>query len=267
MPESAPDKLALSILIRTFNEEDRIGKAIESALPLGGEVLVLDAGSTDRTVEIARALGARVIANKWQGFGQQRNYGEGQCAHDYIFSLDADEVVTGTMRDEIRAAFAREPLPKLFVVRKAMIFPGHERPTPFAFCHEQVLIYDRRVARTILNANWDKLEYDPALKPAKISEPLWHFSFRGWDHALGKTLYVARLFAKTSPIRSRRKLAVRLVFEFPLTFLKFYFLRRYFFGGHAGFLQAVVTAWGRFIRILLMYEAALKAAKKTDVSQ
>ena len=253
-------KLALSILIRSFNEEDRLGRTIESVLPLGAEILVIDAGSTDRTVEIATRLGARVVAHKWEGFGHQRNFGESQCAHDYVFSLDADEVVTAPMRAEIIAALSAENPPKLFVVRKAMIFPGYEKPTPFAFCHEQVLIYDRRAARTILNANWDKLEHDPALKPSKIHEPLWHFSFRGWDHALGKTLYVARLFAQTSAIRSRRKLAARLVFEFPLTFLKFYFLRRYFFGGHAGFLQAVVTAWGRFIRILLMYEAAQKAA-------
>ncbi len=250
----APSPIPLSILIRTKNEADRIAATIEAAQALGGEIVIIDAGSTDRTVEIATGLGARVIHNPWQGFGPQRHFGEAQCEHDFVFSLDADEMVTPQMAAEIREVFARPNPPRLMVVRKAMIFPHWKHPPPMGFCHEQILIYDRRIARTGPNPNWDKLDISVKDKPHLIRSPLWHFSLRDWDHAVSKWNYVAGLAADTQKERPRAQLLMRLVIEFPWSFIKFYFLRRYFLGGADGFTMAVVTAFGRFLRIAKMLE-------------
>jgi glycosyltransferase involved in cell wall biosynthesis len=137
---------------------------------LGGEIVIIDAGSTDATVAIATSLGARVISNPWPGFGPQRYFGEEQCGHDFIFSLDADEIVTPLMAAEIRAVFAQPNLPPLMTIRKAMIFPHWKHPPPLGFCHDQILIYDRRMARTGPNPNWDKLDISPDL-PASSRKP------------------------------------------------------------------------------------------------
>ncbi len=246
--------IPLSVLIRTFNEADRLGRTLESVASLGAEVVVIDAGSTDDTVQIAQRYGARVVSNPWPGFGPQRRFGEAQCAYDHVFSVDADEVLTPAMVEEIRAVFARPSVPSLMIVRKAVVFPNHERPTPWAFCHEQVLIYDRRVARTGPNPNWDALELSTSQKPHLIKEPLWHFTFRDWRHAVAKANYVARLAADTQKIRSLAYLRTRLVIEFPITFLKFYVARRYFLGGTDGLTMAMVGAFGRYIRIAMMLE-------------
>src|SRR5579863_6246641 len=93
----------LSVLVRTFNEADRIERTLRSAAKLGGELVVIDAGSSDATVEIAKACGATVHTNPWPGFGPQRFFGEGKCAHDWVFSLDADEVLPDALVAEIRA--------------------------------------------------------------------------------------------------------------------------------------------------------------------
>jgi len=258
-PPPSPSPIPLSILIRTHNEADRIGQTIEAALALGGEIVIIDAGSTDATVAIATSLGARVITNPWPGFGPQRYFGEEQCGHDFIFSLDADEIVTPLMAAEIRAVFAQPNLPPLMTIRKAMIFPHWKHPPPLGFCHDQILIYDRRMARTGPNPNWDKLDISPDLpassrKPHLIAEPLWHFSLRDWNHAVAKWNYVAGLAADTQKERPRALLLMRLVIEFPWSFIKFYVLRRYFLGGADGFTMAVVTAFGRFLRIAKMLE-------------
>ena len=252
----AISSIPLSILIRSLNEADRIGDTIRSALPLGAEIVVIDAGSTDATVEIARGLGARVISNPWPGFGPQRRFGEEQCSYDFIFSLDADEILTAEIVAEILAVFARPERPRLMVVRKAMIFPGDKRPPPLGYCHEQILIYDRRVARTMLNPNWDKLDISVEDKPHLIRAPLWHFSYRDWSHAIRKGAYVAQLAADTQPVRSPWLLAPRVVIEFPATFIKFYFFRRYCLGGRRGFMMALVSAYGRFLRTARMLERA-----------
>ena len=250
----APSPIPLSVLIRTKNEADRIEATIVAAQALGGEIVVIDAGSTDETAAIAERLGARVVVNPWPGFGPQRHFGEAQCAHDFVFSLDADEIVTPAMAAEIRAVFESDAPPRLMNIRKAMIFPHWKHPPPLGFCHEQILIYDRRIARTGPNPNWDKLDISAPDTPHTIREPLWHFSLRDWDHAVSKWNYVAGLAADTQPKRSRAALLARLVIEFPWSFLKFYFLRRYFLGGADGFTMAVVTAFGRFLRIAKMLE-------------
>ena len=98
---AAPTPIPLSVLIRTRNEADRIAATIRSVLPLGAEIVVIDAESTDDTVKIAEALGAKVFVHAWPGFGPQRHWGEERCANDFIFSVDADEIVTPEMAAEI----------------------------------------------------------------------------------------------------------------------------------------------------------------------
>ena len=252
---TAPTPIPLSVLIRTRNEADRIAATIRSALPLGAEIVVIDAESTDDTVKIAESLGAKVFVHAWPGFGPQRYWGEERCSNDFVFSLDADEIVTPDMAAEIRAVFAQGSPPRLMTIRKALVFPHQKRPPPLGFCHEQTLIYDRRVARTGSNPNWDKLDINVPDKPHLIREPLWHYSMRDWNHFTSKVNYVAQLAADTQEKpRSRALLIARLAVEFPVTFVKFYLVRRYFLGGVEGFVMAVISAFGRFLRIAKMIE-------------
>lgn len=247
--------IKLSVLIRAFNEQDRIRATIESALPLRAEiVVVINAASTDATAEIARSLGAKVYFNSWSGFGPQRNWGEEKCCNDFVFSLDADEVLTPALVEEIRHAFMLPHVPRLMIVRKAVVFPHHKKPPPLGFCHEQILIYDRRIARTGPNPDWDKLDILASDKPYRLKHPLWHFSYRDWNHVVSKLNYMAELAAGSQRNRSRYLLILRLIFEFPFSFIKFYFFRRYFLGGADGFILATCNAFGRFLRIAKMLE-------------
>lgn len=249
-----PNDLDLSVLIRTLNEADRIGATITSVLPLNAEIVVIDAGSTDNTVEIAKSLGANVFIHDWPGFGPQRRYGEERCSGRYVFSLDADEIVTPELNGQIREILSRPRPPALIIIRKAIIFPNRSKPLPFGFAHEQILVYDKSVALTGPNPNWDKLEISTSEKPVKLSAPLHHFSLRDWNHAVRKLNYVAQLAADTQKPKSLLELYCRLIVEFPATFLKFYFIRRYFMGGFDGLIMALTSAFGRWLRIVMMYE-------------
>lgn len=246
--------IGLSVLLRTLNEADRLARTLHAVQALGAEIVIIDAGSKDDTVAIAKSFGAIVIANSWPGFGPQRRFGEDKCSNDFIFSLDADEVVTDELVAEIRTIFLNGTPPALMIVRKAVVFPHHDRPPLWPFCHEQILIYDRRVARTGLNPNWDQLEIVGHHKPVRLKNPLWHFSLRNLNHAVSKALFVGQLAADTQRPRSRLALALRLPVEFPIAFLKYYFVRRYFLAGLDGFVYGIVGAFSRFIRIAMMAE-------------
>ena len=96
----------ISAYILTFNEAEKIEAAVRSVL-WADEVVVVDSFSTDRTAELAKALGARVVEVEFKGFGDLRNRALEACRYDWIFSLDADERCTEAVRDEILDAARR----------------------------------------------------------------------------------------------------------------------------------------------------------------
>src|ERR1700684_638242 len=95
----------ISAYILAFNEAEKVKAAVESVL-WADEVVVADSGSTDGTAEIAAGLGARGVQIPFHGFGELRNRAIEACAHDWVFSLDADERCTKPVRDEILGLLA-----------------------------------------------------------------------------------------------------------------------------------------------------------------
>ena len=92
--------MKISATIITLNEERNIARAIES-LRCCDQIVVLDSGSVDRTVELASNLGARVVEDAWRGYANQKNYAAEQAEHDWVLSLDADEALSEALEGEI----------------------------------------------------------------------------------------------------------------------------------------------------------------------
>src|SRR4249920_15322 len=113
----------ISAYILTFNEAAKIEAAVSSVL-WADEIVVVDSHSTDRTVELAQALGARVVQITFEGFGELRNRAMEACRYDWIFSLDADERCTAAARDEILALLAAEPAHDAYLVPRRSYFMG-----------------------------------------------------------------------------------------------------------------------------------------------
>ena len=97
--------MMLSVVIITFNEEANIGRTLASVQPLvaegKGEIIVVDSGSTDRTVEIAKSFGAKVFIEQWKGFAAQKNSAIDKATGDWILSLDADEEIDADLASEL----------------------------------------------------------------------------------------------------------------------------------------------------------------------
>jgi glycosyltransferase involved in cell wall biosynthesis len=96
----------LSVVIITFNEERNLGRTLESVKPLvadgKGEVIVVDSGSTDRTIAIAKSFGAKVYVEEWKGFAAQKNSTLDKAIGDWILSLDADEELDAQLQEALR---------------------------------------------------------------------------------------------------------------------------------------------------------------------
>ena len=94
--------MLLSVIIIALNQEANIGPCLET-VAFADEIVVVDTGSTDRTVELARTYGARVVITAWQGFAGTKNFALDQARGDWVFSLDTDERVPAALREEILA--------------------------------------------------------------------------------------------------------------------------------------------------------------------
>jgi glycosyltransferase involved in cell wall biosynthesis len=108
-----PPPVTLSVVIITHNEEANLGRTLASAQPLvsdgKGEIIVVDSGSTDRTIEIAKSFGAKVFVEEWRGYAAQKNSAIDKAAGEYILSLDADEEVEPDLALEIQTITKSPP--------------------------------------------------------------------------------------------------------------------------------------------------------------
>jgi glycosyltransferase involved in cell wall biosynthesis len=117
----------LSVVIPTCNNQDTLGRTLASAA-FADEILVLDSGSTDGTVELARAAGARVVTRPYVSDGNQRNAGYAETQGAWVLALDSDEVLDGEAAGAIGAVVARDPSgaePVAYSLRFRTYFLGH----------------------------------------------------------------------------------------------------------------------------------------------
>lgn len=263
--EAHASRLPVSCFIIAQNEADRIGRTIASVADLVSEIVVIDSGSTDDTVAIAEKAGAHVIFNEWPGFGQQKRFGEEQCRHDWLLNIDADEVVSGRLADDIRKLFARGDTPPLAVygMRVSIVYPGQSLPRPFARDHYCLRLYDRRRCRFKDSTLFDSV--DPGSeKVGHLKGVLHHHSVRSLDDLARKADERATYNALHSKPKPTALLLVRAVLELPWNVFKYVVLRTHILGGWTGLRYAWITAYYRWQRIVRMLRANLSGGRHPD---
>ncbi len=245
-------KLPLSVFIIAKNEADRIGKAIQSVKGWVDEVIVIDSGSTDNTVELSKSLGAdKVVFHEWEGYGQQKVYGESLCKNNWILNLDADEEATPELSEEIKRLFASgEPSQKIFRITYQNIFMHHDKPNPLGHRDSFVRLYDRRYAGFKASSVHDSVvSKGDILKEGRLENIVLHRCFRSLSHMLEKINYYTSMQAEDLIKRGKNPPAIRIFFEPILAFLKVYFWKRYFVYGIDGFVHSIIHATARIVRL------------------
>jgi glycosyltransferase involved in cell wall biosynthesis len=252
--------LPISCFIIAQDEADRIRAAIRSVRGWVGEVIVVDSGSTDTTVAIAEAEGARVICNPWPGFGQQKRFAEDHCRNDWVLNIDADEVVTPELADEIKDLFEQEALNlAVYGMKVNLVYPGWQRPRVWARDHYCLRLYDRRRVRFRDSTLHDSVV--PGNEPVgHLRGVVHHYSIRSLADLDRKCDARASYQALHSGPKPTWLLRLRLITEFPASFLKYYIGRCHVTGGLMGFIVTSIISYHRWMRVLRMYRYQKSAA-------
>lgn len=133
----------LSVIILTLNEEETIARAINSVKDISDDIVVLDSGSRDGTVKIAKQLGAHVYEHTFKNFAEQRNYANHKAKHDWVLSMDSDEEIPKSLQSEITAVLVNPINHAYLIPRRNIIFGKeikHTRWSPDA----HVWLYDKK---------------------------------------------------------------------------------------------------------------------------
>lgn len=240
----------ISVFIITHNEADRIPATIAAVRDLTDDLVVVDSGSTDGTREIAAELGARVFQNTWPGYGLQKRYAEDQCRHDWILNVDADEVISPPLAQEIRAAFAQgEPPFDGFRIKIAEMFPGEKEPHRFGYTLSPVRLYRRDRGRYVESPVHDRVAFTGHPRLHRFRNAIHHYSVRSIGDQIIKLNAYADQQADDLEKRNKRLLSVRIITEMPLNFIKAYFGRRHFVRGIYGVMTAMNFAYFRWLRV------------------
>jgi len=251
--------VTVSAFVITRNEEARLGRTL-AALSWVDQIVVVDSGSTDDTVAIARDAGAEVHHRDWTGYGPQKVHAESLCRHDWLLNVDADEVVTPALAEEIAAILAGGAEPGGWKVRILTVYPGETRPRPLARDYNVVRFYHRSVGRYSDHPLFDRVALDVPAR--QLRAPIHHFALLSFRQMVAKENAYSSYAASVATPRRRATLILRLYLQMPLSFLKFYLLHRHVLGGWKGFMFALTAAFARTLRIAKMLET--QAGQRSD---
>lgn len=247
----------LSITIITKNEAGNISECVRSAR-FADEVVVVDCGSTDDTVALARAEGAQVHVMDWAGDGPQKNRAIDFATGDWFLSLDADERITPELAREVRAAIERNDIvgyriPRLSMYAGRFMHHGGWRPD-----------YVWRLAQRG-RARWSDTQMHASMKvdgaTGTLSESIVHYSFRNIESVVEKLNRYSTAGARDMHAAGRKGSLGRAVAHGLWAFLRTYVFRLGFLDGRFGFMLAVSNAEGTYYRYVKLWLMQLEAAK------
>ncbi|MGB0893116.1 MAG: glycosyltransferase family 2 protein [Parashewanella sp.] len=243
-------KLPVSVFIITLNEEAHIAKTLSSVRDMD-EVIVVDSGSSDNTLNIAAEYGATIIHQKWMGYAKQKQFAMEQCRNDWVLNLDGDEAINSKLVSAFRDIIAKNNADSVRFWRDD-IFIG----SPLSNLSKKANNH-RFYRKSKARFDESRLAHESATVDGKeifINQVFQHYGYDSISSITEKNNQYSSLKALEKFEKKKRFSSLKLLFIFPLVFAKEYILQRKLFSGRRGFILSVMQAYYAFIKEAKLYE-------------
>lgn len=243
---------SISVAIITKDEEERLPVCLES-LGFADEVLVVDCGSTDRTVRIAESFGARVLVEKWRGFSGQKQFAVDHCLHEWVLILDADERLPDETARAIRHALTvKDSTISAYSFRRKNYLHGRWVRRCGWWPDHVVRLGDRRRGRFDGRPVHEQWVTEGCVQ--RLDAFIEHFSFKNYSQLVAKMERYSNLASRELFDRDARANALTPIFHGLWMFIKTYFVELGVLDGFDGFVIAVMNAGGSFLKYAKLKE-------------
>jgi glycosyltransferase involved in cell wall biosynthesis len=242
----------VSAVIITYNEDAIIGQTL-SKLDWCDEVIIIDSGSTDKTVEICKEYGCIIFYRSFNGFGEQKKYGVSKAKNDWVLFIDADELLSESLIEEIQEEISK----------KDIAFAGFEMCLNLVFMN-RVFKYGKETKCyriRLFNKNsgdWDgsvvheKVILNGPVK--RLKNDILHYSYTNYSQFLKKIDLYSTLGAKQLLNRKSSKNKFLIVLGIPFNFFKYYIIDRNFLNGYQGLTWAIFNSLYHLVKYLKLDE-------------
>lgn len=242
-------KISLSVAVITKNEEKRLPDCLRS-VSFADDIVVVDSGSTDRTVEIAKEFGCAVYIEAWKGYGPQKNSALKKCGNDWVLLLDADERVpaeTAALITDILKA----PSADAYTVKRKNYLHGRWLKHSGYWPDRQIRLVNRKMGgfQAAIHEKWTtegRIE--------DLNAHIDHYAFSGYHDMLNTLNEYSTVIAKELYQSGRRVNALSPLLHGIGMFFKIYFIERGFLDGMDGFVTALTKAGGSFFKYAKLLE-------------
>ena len=237
--------MKITATIITQDEERNIARTIES-LRCSDEILIVDSGSVDRTVELAENLGARVIEAGWRGFAGQKNWAAEQASHDWILSLDADEALSEALEAEIWGVKKSDPRFDAYTMPRLARYLGRWILHSGWYPDRKVRLYDRRKATWVGDFVHESVQVSGRV--GHLENAILHFTCDSLSEHLRTLDRYTTLAAQEMVARKMKVPLSRLIVDPAWAFVKTYIVQRGFLDGAEGLTIAHMAAFYTFLK-------------------
>lgn len=239
-----------SVYAIVMNEEKHIERMLKSVADFD-EIIIVDSGSTDKTLEIAKKYTDKIYFHKWQGEGFQKAYALSLCKNEWVLNLDADEEVSADLKTEIDEFMLQDEFAALDI-KFHEYYMGKissnsvKKNTHIRFFKKEFAAYNTKGVHAQVEINGEKI------KKSKFC--IYHFSDKFIHEFVMKNNNYSTLRADENYKKGKKFSMLKLILIFPLMFFKFYILRRNIFNGTRGFILAVAIGFYAFLKEAKFYE-------------
>lgn len=238
--------LKVSAVIICYNEERNIARCIESLLQVVDEIVVVDSGSNDRTLEILKSYNVRVVFHAFEGHIQQKNYALTQASHDFVLSLDADECLSEELKKSILDIKTSKTIAQAYSMNRLTNYCGKWIRHCGWYPDEKLRFFDRRIASWGGENPHDKIMLRSGLKAIKLKGDILHYSYYSIsDHLLQIEKFTT--IAAHAAFQNGKKSSLLKIVIAPLhKFIRDYFIKLGFLDGFEGFVICRLSAMATF---------------------
>lgn len=238
-------QVKLSVIILTYNEEEILEQAIKTA-QFADEIIVVDSYSTDKTIAIAERYTSNIYYNKFQDFSSQKNFALSKATHDWIYMLDADEIISENLQNEIIETIAsNNGTTVAYRIKYAQFFMNRFLKYGTSGNDKIIRLMNKKYV-THEGLAHEKLILNGAC--GELNNVVFHYTYRGFVHYINKIDKTAWLKAKELHAKKVRPNAFHFVFKPFYRFFHEYFIKAGFLDGIPGLICASINSYGVFSR-------------------